>query len=274
MITLDNVLDFPVDEAVKIITGFIREKIEEANANGAVLGLSGGIDSSTVLILAIKALGNKNVTALIMPDTRVTPHRDVEDALWLVKKYGVEYYLIEINNILDSYSIAPFYNSKLNIPTGNLRARIRMNLLYYYANLKNYLVIGTGDRSELLIGYFTKYGDGGVDILPIGSLFKTQVRKLGKYLGLPDHIVYKPSSPALWPGHSAEEELGLKYEVIDVVLYALFDKNIPPERIPEKTGIGIEVVNRILNMHRRTRHKRNPPPIPKMPWIGEAIREI
>lgn len=274
VITIKDIINIPYDKAEKTIIEFIKNKIEEANLKGAVIGLSGGVDSSVTLLLTMKAIGIERVTALIMPDTRVTPKRDIEDALWLVKKYGIKYYVIRIDDIVDSYSAMPFFNINYNIPTGNLRARIRMNILYYYANLHNYIVVGTGDRSEILIGYFTKYGDGGVDILPIGSLFKTQVRKMGDYLGLPEKITSKPSSPALWLGHKAEEELGIKYETIDLVLYALFDKHIEPEKVPEHTGVDPSIVAKILEMHRKTRHKRLSPPIPSLPWVKEPVREI
>jgi len=149
-----------------------------------------------------------------------------------------------------------------------------MNILYYYANKYNGLVVGTSDRSELLIGYYTKYGDGAVDILPIGALYKTQVRKLAEKLGLPRRIVEKPSSPGFWVGHLAEDEIGIKYEVIDVVLYALFDKGLKPEEVPRYTGIDQGIVNKILDMHRRSRHKRVFPPMPRLSWVGEPIKEI
>ncbi len=274
MITINDVKNIDYDKAVRVITSFIADIVSSTGVKGVVIGLSGGIDSSVTFRLAIEALPRDNVTVLIMPDTRITPEEDVEDALSLAKTYGVKHYLIPIDKIVDAYNIAPFYNYSEKIPTGNLRARIRMNLLYYYANKHNYLVLGTGDRSELLIGYFTKYGDGGVDALPIGCLYKTQVRELGKRLGLPSTITSKPSSPQLWRGHLAEEELGLKYEEIDVILYALFDENIPLERISGETGIEEWKIKYVLEMHRSTRHKRTTPPIPRLPWIQNVIKEI
>ncbi len=274
-ITIKDVLNIPYDKATSIIESFIQEIIENSNVKGAVIGLSGGIDSSVTLTVTVNALGRDNVTVLIMPDTRTTPREDVKDALDLAKKLGVKHYLIKIDYIVDSFSTAPFFNLEEKIPTGNLRARIRMCLLYYYANKHNYIVVGTGDRSELLIGYYTKYGDGGVDILPIGCLYKTQVRKLGEYLGLPKKIVSKPSSPALWPGHSAEKELGLKYEIIDLVLYSVFDLGIPPNEVPKYTNVEPDVVMKIMKMHKNTRHKRTFPVIPQMPWIKDnPIKEL
>ena len=136
-----------------------------------------------------------------------------------------------------------------------------MSLLYYVANSKNLLVVGTGDRSEILIGYFTKYGDGGVDFLPIGDLYKTQVRWLGKHLGVPENILTKPSSPQLWPGHKAEEELGVTYDRIDLILHAIFDLRMEAEEVRKQFG---EDVDRVLELHAKSSHKRAMPPIARV----------
>ncbi|MET1159988.1 MAG: NAD+ synthase [Thermoprotei archaeon] len=274
-ITLNDVLRIPYEEVVRHVSAFVKDLIEKAGVDKVVVGLSGGVDSSTVLALLAKALGSNRVIGIIMPDTRITNPRDVEDAISLAKSFGIKHYIVEINNIFDSYTALPFFDKNDRISNGNLRARIRMSILYYYANRYNALVAGTGDRSEILIGYYTKYGDGGADFLPIGSLYKTQVRRLASYLGLPKNIVEKPSSPGFWIGHLAEEELGLKYEVIDLVLYALFDKGLKPSEVPEYTGISRSIVDRVLEMHRRSRHKRIFPPVPIFPWMKiEPIREI
>jgi len=273
-ITINDVLNIPYNDAIKIITEFIRSKVEEANAKGVAVGLSGGIDSAVAASLAVRALGSDRVTALILPDSRATPHVDVEDAIELAKLLNIRFHIITIDEIVDSFSIVPFFDLSDKIPTGNLRARIRMCILYYYANKFNKLVLGSGDRSELLIGYFTKYGDGAVDLLPLGGLYKTQVRRLGEILGVPEKIVKKPSSPRLWPDHMAEEELGMKYEEIDLVLYAIFDKGISPLEVPKFTGVSEEKVEKILVMHRLTRHKREMPPIPELPWIQNPLTEL
>ena len=274
MITINDVINIDYNGAMSAIEDFINRLVKDAGANGVVIGVSGGIDSSVTLKLAVEALGPDKVYALIMPDSRTTPKKDVEDAVNLVSSLGVKHDIIWIDRMVDSYSILPVFDIGNKIATGNLRARIRMCILYYYANIKNLLVLGTGDRSELLIGYYTKYGDGGVDALPIGSLYKTQVRHLGRLLGLPKDITEKPSSPRLWPGHLAEKELGLKYEEIDVVLYAIFDKKIPIDKVPELTGVNSEKVSKIIHMHRTTRHKRKTPPIARLPWIKEPLPEI
>ena len=138
----------------------------------------------------------------------------------------------------------------------NLRSRIRMVVLYYFANLYDYLVAGTGDRSEDLIGYFTKYGDGGVDFLPISHLYKTQVRKLAEFLGVPKNIAYKPSSPQLYPGHRATDEIPLDYDRLDTVEKMLFDDKLDPVQVSAKSGVEIEVVKEVLRRYDLTGHKR------------------
>ncbi len=273
-ITIDDVINIDYEAVEEHIIEFILEKTRKNNIERVVLGLSGGVDSSTVLALLVKALGKDSVTVLIMPDPRITREEDVEDALSLARKYGVKYYLIDISKIFDSYSTLPFFDYKELIVNGNLRARIRANILYYYANKNKALVVGTSDRSEILIGYYTKYGDGASDIIPIGALYKTQVRKLAEKLGLPEHIVNKPSSPGFWKEHLAEKELGIKYEVIDTVLYALFDLGVEPEKVPDITSTPPETVEKILEMHRNTRHKRKLLEAPSFPWVKDLFKEL
>ena len=273
-ITLNDLLNIPYDQAIEYTVDFIKEYVKKAGVKNVVMGLSGGVDSATVLALLTEALGSDHVTVLIMPDEKVTSKQDVEDAKYLAEIFGVKQYYIPINNIMGSYKTIPFFDYDDRLATGNLRARIRMTLLYYYANKYNAIVIGTSDRSELLIGYYTKYGDGGADLLPIGALYKTQVRRLALKLGIPENIAFKPSSPGLWPHHLAEEELGLRYEDIDLVLYSVFDLGVEPDKVPSYTGIPYSVVEKVLMLHRRSRHKRVFPPIPRYPWLDQPIKEI
>lgn len=274
-VTLNNLLNFNIELVENTIMEFIRSIVDNAGAKGVVVGLSGGVDSSTTAVLAVKALGRDRVYGLIMPDPNVTPKDDVEDALELAQRLGIKHTIIDISKIYSSYATnLPFFNNKHNLACGNLRARIRMNILYYFANLNNYLVIGSGDRSEILIGYFTKYGDGATDLMPLGCLYKTQVRHLAKHLGIPKKIIDKPSSPRLWPGHMAEEELGMKYTEIDLILYSLFDLNMDPKEVPKATGISMDKVEKIILLHKKSRHKRRPPPIPKIPGMPEPVREL
>jgi len=244
----------------------ISEYISESGKNGGIIGLSGGIDSSVTTVLLSKA--TQNYFILLMPSSS-TPQKDMEDARKIINMIGAnnKYKIINIDPILESFKNEIKTNDKLVL--GNIKARIRMVLLYAYAQIMNYLVIGTGDKSELLLGYFTKYGDGGVDILPIGDLYKTQVRELGRYLGLPEDIVTKPSSPALWEGQTAEGELGVSYDIIDAVLYLRVEKMMDINSIAKELQIDAEIVSKIDRMVKTSQHKRLPPEIFRL--SGRAI---
>jgi len=258
-VTIEDVVDIDYGWIEGYLRRFIESELRESSRGGYVIGLSGGLDSSTTLALAVRSIGREKVLALVMPDPEVTPEADVEDAVSLARALNVRYNVINIAPIVDAYKGAiPVYESeeKDKVPLGNLRARIRMTLLYYYANKLDYLVLGTGDRSEILIGYYTKYGDAGVDIAPLAVLYKSQVRKLALHLGLPERIALKPSSPRLWRGHEAEKELGISYEQVDLVLHSKLDLGYAEEEIPEATGVPEAVVRRVLEMYRRSEHKR------------------
>ncbi len=264
---LENVKSFNKERTKQQIIRFIQQKVSEAKAKGAVIGLSGGVDSALTLALTSEAIGSKNVTVLIMPHTSLTPKEDVEDARRLTEKLGIEN-VIEIP--IDEFS--QLYKSKLQekgieldkYSHGNLLARTRMTLLYAVANQKKYMVVGTGDKSEIFIGYFTKYGDGGADILPIGDLYKTRVRELAKFVGIPDNIAYKPSSPRLWEDHLAEKELGVTYEEVDVILYAFLDLRLKVEDLYNIKGLNPNAVKLVLTKVYQNEHKRMTPPIPKL----------
>ena len=234
------------------IESFIKNHVSQKKANGVVFGLSGGIDSATVAYLCSKVF-KKNALALVMPDSAVSPSSDTGDALKTIGEIGIDYKLIDINTIHKRYSN---YLEPGKLALGNLRARIRSNIIYYYANLKNLLVLGTSDKSEYLIGYFTKFGDGSADILPIVSLYKTQIRELAKTIGVPNNIITKKSSPNLWKGHDAEEEIGISYEEIDSALYCLIDKKLSVDETIQKTEISKKSVEKIYQMYQNTQHKR------------------
>ena len=237
------------------IETFLVQETSQRGASGVIFGLSGGIDSAVIAVLCAKSLEGK-ILALIMPDSKVTPRVDTEDALKLVDKLGIEYKLIDINPIHYEYSK---YIEPNPLALGNLRARIRANILYYYANSKNYLVVGSSDKSEFLIGYFTKFGDGSADLLPIVSLYKTQIRQFAKFLAIPESIISKKSSPSLWEGHIAETELGLNYEQIDSVLHCFVDKNLSIEQTVSFTGIEYSIVDKIHKLYKKSEHKRITP---------------
>ena len=233
---------------------FLKNAVSQNKADGVIFGLSGGIDSTVIAYLATKIFG-KRALALVMPDSTVSPSNETSDALKVVGELELDYKLIDIDVIHKVYSnhLEPDERA-----LGNLRARIRANIIYYYANLKNFLVLGTSDKSEYSIGYFTKFGDGSADLLPISKLYKTQLREFAKILGVPNNIITKKSSPNLWKEHIAEEELGITYEEIDSILYCL-EKRLTIDDIIKKTEIKKESVEKIYHMHEKSWHKRLPP---------------
>ncbi len=247
------------ERARVIITTFIKQYVEDSGANGVVVGVSGGVDSTVAVSMAVEALGSGRVLGLFMPSV-YTPSEDWEDARHVAEVLGIQLKIIDINPIVDCFAraIPDFGEDKL--ARGNLMPRIRMSILYYYANRYNLLVLGSSDRSEILLGYFTKYGDGAADIMPLASLYKTQVREMARRLGF-IRIAQKPSSPRLWSGHTAEGELGAPYELIDQVLYAIFDRKLPVEEVRKNFG---DVVDFVLERVRKNLHKSNLPPSPDL----------
>jgi NAD+ synthase len=254
-VTLDKLVDQDFVKISKRIERFISSYISKSLSKGLVIGLSGGLDSSVVLKLAVNALGPSKILGLVLP-SEVTPKEDVDHALELASSLGIKHQVIDISALLKKYSEALPENKRAR---GNLTARIRMNILYYYAGVNNYLVAGTSDKSELCIGYFTKYGDGAADILPIADLYKTQVRALARFLEIPTAIIEKKSSPRLWDNHLAEEEIGMGYETIDPILHLLIDRKIKPRGVAKKLAIPLTNVNKVRDMVDSSMHKRRLP---------------
>lgn len=251
---IDEIENQNYAEITEMMENFLAEEIEKNKASGLILGLSGGIDSAVLAYLCKRQLKEKTL-AIIMPDTEITPNYETEDALKMVALTGIEYKLIDIKPIVKEYSM---YLEPNDWAKGNLRARIRTNILYYYANAKNYLVLGSSDKSEHLIGYFTKFGDGASDIAPIISLYKLQVRKIAEFLGVPKNVIEKKSSAHLWKEHEAEKEIGISYEEIDSVLYCLFNKKLTVEETINKTQIEKPIVDKVYNLYLNSEHKRLP----------------
>jgi NAD+ synthase len=245
--------DYPT--VTETIEKFVSEQIEKSHAKGIVLGLSGGIDSAVLSYICKRKLKDKTL-ALIMPDTTITPKSETEDALKMIALTGIEHKLIDINPIVNEYTRHVEPNER---SSGNLRARVRTNILYYYANSRNYLVLGSSDKSEYMIGYFTKFGDGASDITPIISLYKLQVREIAKYLGVPENVISKKSSPHLWKQHEAEKELGVAYEKIDSVLYCLLDKKLTIDETEKITQIDKSIIEKINHLMINSEHKRSLP---------------
>ena len=230
----------------------LKQKIEETNSNGVIFGLSGGIDSAVIAYLCNNAVKEKTL-AVIMPDSKISPESETSDAIKIVDALGLDYKLLDINSIHKEFNMVLEPEDRA---LGNLRARIRMNILYYYANLKNLVVLGSSDKSEFNIGYFTKFGDGAADLLPIVSLYKTQVREIARFLGVDEEIVTKKSSPHLWPNHEAEHEIGLEYEEIDIILYCILELKLSIEEIVKTSKINKEKVQKIYQLYKKSKHKR------------------
>mgnify|MGYP003967546923 FL=1 len=237
--------------ATRIQNG-LQQKIKETNSKGVILGLSGGIDSAAITYLCNNIVKEKTLV-LIMPDSKISPESETNDAIKIIDTLGMDYKLLDINSIHKEFSMVLEPGDRA---LGNLRARIRMNILYYYANLKNLIALGSSDKSEFNIGYFTKFGDGAADVLPIVSLYKTQVRELARHLGIDEKIIAKKSSPPLWPNHEAEHEIGVNYEQIDIILYCLIDKKLSLEDTVKESQIDKEIVEKIHDMYKNSEHKR------------------
>ncbi|ABK77968.1 NH(3)-dependent NAD synthase [Cenarchaeum symbiosum A] len=233
----------------------LLEQVGQSGANGIVLGLSGGVDSAVAAAAAARVLRDRTL-ALVMPDSDVSPESETVDALGLVDRLRIGYKLLDISPIVRAYSL---YLEPDERARGNLRARVRMCILYYYANLEGRLVVGAGDKSERLLGYFTKFGDGASDVELLAGLFKSQVRKVAGHLGVPGNIISKKSSPHLWSGHLAEKELGASYEEIDSILYCTLDRGMDTLEAAAHCDIDKDRALRIMEMHRKSAHKRSPP---------------
>ena len=258
---MNEIPELDVKKTKDDIVEFVQNKVSEANADGLVVGLSGGIDSTLAAFLACEAVGKDNVFGIVMPST-TTPTEDKLHGTAIAQLLGINYKEIAIDSILNEFlSVTQLEEDKLSI--GNLKARIRMSIIYFYANSKNYLVSGTGNKSEILIGYFTKHGDGACDIEPIGDLYKTDVYQLAKYLEIPQEIIDKPPRAGLWNNQTDEDEIGMTYELLDKILYRNLEKDIDANSIADELDIEVNDVNDIINRVYRNKHKSTVPESPK-----------
>jgi NAD+ synthase len=242
------------------IVNFIRNAVKQAGFEGVVVGVSGGLDSTVVLHLASEALGPQNVWAILLP-YGTGDEEDLGDASELTDNLGVNSTEIDISPVVQT--LLASLTNRDRVRKGNFICRIRMVILYDQAFKHNALVLGTGNRTEFLLGYFTKYGDGGVDLEPLGDLYKTQVRQLAEYLGVPDRIIQKTPTAGLWPGQTDESELGFTYEEADRLLCDMLDGGRSDAELL-KSGFARELIERVRQRIRKTEHKRKLPPIARV----------
>jgi NAD+ synthase len=248
-------------ELASRISEWIKERVVEAGAQGVVLGLSGGLDSSVTAVLCKRVFPDTTL-GLIIPC--FSSEEDIKHAKMVASKFRIETRVLDISDIFTSFlslvegeQYDEAVKGAISLAVANLKPRLRMICLYYFANTLNYLVAGTGNKSELSIGYFTKYGDGAVDILPLGDLLKTEERKLAAELGIPEEIIEKVPTAGLWAGQTDEGEIGMSYEVLDRIISALERGDV--------SGIHLkfepELVERVKRMLEKSRHKREKIPV-------------
>jgi len=218
---------------------WLKNYVKNAGASGAVFGMSGGVDSSVVSVLCKKAFGD-NVLGLIMPCH--SDKNDELDAKLVAEKFDIKYKVVTLDSVYDEF-LKVVDETEDKLVKANIKPRLRMTTLYYYAGLNNYLVVGAENKSDLVVGYFTKHGDSGADLMPIANLVKSQVRMLASYLGIPQKIIDKAPSAGLWSGQTDESEMGITYEELDN--YILTGKADP------------KVKERIELLNKRSEHKRS-----------------
>jgi len=230
-----------------MIPKWIRNQVKSAKAKGCIVGISGGIDSAVVAALCLKAMGGKNVLGLILPCHSLK--EDINDAVLTAKVIGLQTKTINLTPLYDI--LLKIFPKGKKMAFANIKPRLRMIALYYFANMLNYLVVGTGNKSELSVGYFTKYGDGGVDIMPIAGLYKNSVRNLAKTLGIPDKIITKKPTAGLWPGQTDEGEMGITYNELDAILDSIYKGKM----------LKHQKTSKVMRMFKASAHKRALPPI-------------
>ncbi|HYI26166.1 MAG TPA: NAD(+) synthase [Thermomicrobiales bacterium] len=249
------------------VTAWLGERFAESGAATFVLGLSGGIDSAVVCGLCVRAVGAGKVLGVIMPSA--SNPDDAVQAAKVAQSFGVKTLTVDLTSVaqtfygsmptvaaLDALGVLDPGSEDLaarqRLATANARPRLRMTTLYYVANLVKGIVTGTGNKSEAMIGYFTKYGDGGVDLFPLIDFYKHEVRAIARYIGVPQSVIDRPPSAGLWQGQTDEDEIGVTYDVLDEALEAIL--------AGETAGIDATVLARVGGLHRSSEHKREPVP--------------
>jgi NAD+ synthase len=257
---MDNSLSIDTGLVSKILVEFLRSEIERVGFSRAVVNLSGGIDSAVSFALAAEALGPENVLAIRLP-YKTSSADSLEHAQLLIDQFGSPSVTIPITEMVDP--LIERDPQMTDVRKGNIMARARMIAAYDQSEAFKGLVIGTGNKTEILLGYTTLYGDSACALNPIGDLYKTQVRQLARALLIPDAIIAKPPSADLWTGQTDEGELGFTYENVDRLLYLLVDQRYRPEECVE-AGFAEKFVRKVVERVRRNQFKRVLPPIAKL----------
>jgi len=252
---------FNVEETTVVIKEFIKTYLKNSGLNKIVVGISGGIDSAVTAILVSESIGRKNVRFIFLPDD-TTPKKDIQHIDLLSEKFNFKIERKNITKIIDMISNNCILKPDL-YAIANIKARTRMIILFEYANMNNALVCGTSNKSEILVGYFTKYGDGGVDIMPIGDLYKTQVYDIARFLKIPEEIINKKPTAGLIKDQCDEYELKICYEKLDKILMGL-EKKMNIEKISKFADVQKSEIERIKKMRILSQHKRRTPMIPKI----------
>lgn len=243
-----------------LLVEFIRDQTSNAGFKKGVVGVSGGVDSAVSVALAAQALGKKNTLGVIMPHKLSNP-QSVNDAKLIAERLGIQIELVDISEMVDAYCEPRKITDRVR--RGNVMARVRMIVLYDISAREKALVIGTSNKSEILVGYGTLHGDLASAINPLGDLYKTQVLQLAKELDVPEQIIRKAPSADLWVGQTDEGELGIKYSVLDRLLFQMIDERLSDEEL-KAVGFKDEIVLKVRKLVRKNQFKRRPPVIAKI----------
>jgi len=253
-------LAIDIDYVRKRLIYFLKKEFKKRGFQKAVIGVSGGVDSSTVLLLAGEALGGKNIIAVSLPYKTSSPE-SVEDARELAQKVGANWELLDITPQIDAYFQR--FPTDNRLQRGNKMVRERMSILYDRAYSHHALVLGAGNKTEWLLGYTTRWGDSACDLAPILDLYKTQVKELASAIGVPEKIIKKTPSAELWPGQTDEGELGFTYADADKLLFYIVEREFSRSQLVEK-GFAPDFIDKVVEQMNRMAYKRRLPPYPRL----------
>jgi NAD+ synthase len=250
-------------ELLTYLTDFIRKEFDKKGFTKGVIGLSGGIDSAVSAYLGTEALGKENMHFIMMP-YKTSSKESITDAMKVVNALEAGHTIIDISSMADAYFEAYCPEGISDVRKGNIMARMRMVVLYDYSAKLNALVIGTGNKTEILLGYTTLFGDSACALNPVGDLYKTQLRSLAKYLSVPESILNKKPSADLWKNQTDEGEMGITYDEVDKYFYDKFERNLSHERLIE-AGFNENFIIKVENMMTKNKFKSELPVIARIP---------